>query len=348
MNNSNKQYYNPPFSHIYIEKEIKDHPRTRKIVSKFPNAQIITIDHYKDVFNRHGQNSVIQHNAQSLILARKKDHYFYEGAPVCQDFGNTNFYYCSTMMNCVYDCSYCYLKGMYPSGHMVVFVNLEDYFTELDEYLKHQQMYVCISYDADLLAMESMTGYVALWSAYAAAHENLKIEIRTKCANPKMWELPCLSNVIYAFTLSPQEMIDAFEQNTPSAAARIACATQGLQKGYPVRLCFDPMLYLPDWEKAYAGLLAQLDAAFSREGEEAENSAFGWSRIKDASVGTFRISQDYMKKLRRVQPYAPAVQYPYVNVGGVYQYPPKLLQEMEIYMIKELEKRIDKENIYHE
>ena len=52
--------------------------------------------------------------------------FFYEGAPVCQDFGNTNFYYCSTMMNCIYDCSYCYLKGMYPSGHMVLFVNIED------------------------------------------------------------------------------------------------------------------------------------------------------------------------------------------------------------------------------
>mgnify|MGYP006970641936 FL=1 len=30
------------------------------------------------------------------------------------------------MMNCIYDCSYCYLKGMYPSGHMVLFVNIED------------------------------------------------------------------------------------------------------------------------------------------------------------------------------------------------------------------------------
>ena len=55
-----------------------------------------------------------------------------------------------------------------------------------------------------------------------------------------------------------------------------------------------------------------------------------------------------MKKLRRVQPYAPAVQYPYVNVGGVYQYPANLLQEMESYMIKELADRIGKENIYYE
>lgn len=329
-----------------MEKEVQDHPRTRRILKKFPEAQVIAVDHYKDVFNRHGQNCVVQHEAQSLILAQKKDHYFYEGAPVCQDFGNTNFYYCSSMMNCIYDCSYCYLKGMYPSGHMVLFVNLEDYFAKLDEYLKTQQMYVCISYDADLLAMEAVTGYVALWSAYAAGHENLKIEIRTKCANPRMWELPCLPNVIYAFTLSPQQMIDAFEQNTPSAAVRIACAAEGLEKGCNVRLCFDPMLYLPEWKTAYETLLKQLDAAFEKAAGDTKKA--GWDGITDASVGTFRISQDYMKKLRRVQPYAPAVQYPYVNVGGVYQYPKKLLQEMENYMITELAKRIGKENIYHE
>ena len=87
-------------------------------------------------------------------------------------------------MNCIYDCSYCYLKGMYPSGHMVLFVNIEDYLEELDHILKTQNMYVCISYDADLLAMEAVTGYVRLWSAYAAKHENLKLEIRTKCALP--------------------------------------------------------------------------------------------------------------------------------------------------------------------
>ena len=132
--------YNTRFSHIYVERRIRNHPRTEQILLRFPQAQIVEIEHYKDVFNRHGQDCVRQHQAQALILAEKTDHFFYEGAPVCQDFGNTNFYYCSTMMNCIYDCSYCYLKGMYPSGHMVLFVNIEDYLEELDHILKTQNM----------------------------------------------------------------------------------------------------------------------------------------------------------------------------------------------------------------
>ena len=340
--NSRQDYENLPFTHIYVEKRVQTHPRTREILTHFPNAQIVAIDHYKDVFNRRAQDAPLQHRFQSLILARKEDHFFYEGAPVCQDFGNTNFYYCSTMMNCLFDCSYCYLKGMYPSGHMVIFVNLEDYFSELDAFLAHKSMYLCVSYDADLLAMEPLVGYAKLWSDYATLHENLKLEIRTKSARLAMWEeLPCLSNVIYAFTLSPQKMIDACERGTPSAKARIACALAGLEKEFPVRLCFDPMLYLPTWREDYGELLSELDAAFA-------GHDLTMQKLTDVSVGTFRISQDYMKKLRRALPTASAVQFPYVNVGGVYQYPPRLLKEMEVYLIEELAKRIDKEKIYHE
>ena len=340
--NSRQDYENLPFTHIYVEKRVQTHSRTREILTHFPSAQIVAIDHYKDVFNRRGQDAPLQHRFQSLILARKEDHFFYEGAPVCQDFGNTNFYYCSTMMNCLFDCSYCYLKGMYPSGHMVIFVNLEDYFSELDAFLAHKSMYLCVSYDADLLAMEPLAGYAKLWSDYATLHENLKLEIRTKSARLAMWEeLPCLSNVIYAFTLSPQKMIDACERGTPSAKARIACALAGLEKKFPVRLCFDPMLYLPTWREDYGELLSELDAAFA-------GHDLTMQKLTDVSVGTFRISQDYMKKLRRALPTASAVQFPYVNVGGVYQYPPRLLKEMEEYLIEELAKRIDKEKIYHE
>lgn len=340
--NSRQDYENLPFTHIYVEKRVRNHPRTREILTHFPSAQIVAIDHYKDVFNRRGQDAPHQHRSQSLILARKEDHFFYEGAPVCQDFGNTNFYYCSTMMNCLFDCSYCYLKGMYPSGHMVIFVNLEDYFAELDEILAHKSMYLCVSYDADLLAMESVIGYAKLWSDYAVLHENLKLEIRTKSARTAMWEgLPCLSNVIYAFTLSPQRMINACESGTPPAKVRIACALTGLEQGFPVRMCFDPILYLPTWREDYGALLSELDAAFAAHG-------LTMQQLTDVSVGTFRISQDYMKRLRRAEPTASAVHFPYVNVGGVYQYPPRLLEEMEGYLMAELAKRMDKENIYHE
>lgn len=334
--------YNHAFSHIYVEQEVRKHPRTKQILSRFPEAQVIEIAHYKDVFNRRRQQYEAQHRSQSLILAAKTDHYFYEGAEPCQNFGYDNFYYCSTMMNCIYDCSYCYLKGMYPSGNLVVFVNLEDYFAELDRLLEAHPMYVCVSYDADLLALESWMGYARAWADYAGKHPNLTLEIRTKSARQAMWdELPLLSNVVYAFTVSPQKMIAASEKNTPSAQARIECAAEGIRRGFPVRLCFDPMLYLPGWEVLYMELFTQIDEAF-------ESRNCNWKMLDAVSVGGFRISKEYMKKIRRVEKESPVVQFPYVNVGGVYQYPPELLTQMEGCVMRELVKRMPSERIFSE
>ena len=66
------------------------------------------------------------------------------------------------------------------------------------------------------------------------------------------------------------------------------------------------------------------------------------------SVGGFRISKEYMKKIRRVEKESPVVQFPYVNVGGVYQYPPELLARMEGCVMRELVKRMPSERIFSE
>ena len=48
--------------------------------------------------------------------------------------------------------------------------------------------------------------------------------------------------------------------------------------------------------------------------------------------GTFRISQDYLKKMRKNEPDSAVVQFPYQNDGGVYHYPTALMEEMEQYL----------------
>ncbi len=342
LKNLNHDYFNPAFTHVYVEERVRKHWRTKEILKRLPHATVVTISHYKDIFNRKGQDHIIQQKSQSLILAMKEDNFFYEGSPLCQSFGNDNFYYSSCVMNCMYDCSYCYLKGMYPSGHMVVFVNLEDYFHALSQILMEKSMYLCVSYDADLTAVEPLVGYTKAWTEFAAKNKKLKLEIRTKSARMEMWEsLPCTENVIYAFTLSPQKLIEQCERKTPSEQARIQCAVSGVKKGFSVRLCFDPILYLPGWREEYHALLRNLDDTLKK-------ADICMNDFTDVSVGTFRIAKDYLKKLRRLQQEEAAVQFPFVTVGGTCQYPPGLLEQMEDFLIGELEKRMDREKIYHE
>lgn len=335
MKNLKEDYFNPFFSHIYVEKAVLKHERTQKILAKFPSATIIEIAHYKDVFCRSRQNFQLQHRTQKLILAAKQGTLLYEGAPVCQNFNNQNFYYTSCAMNCVFDCAYCYLKGMYPSANIVVFVNLEDIFAEVERVLENHPLYLCVSYDTDLPAMEQIIGYVREWYDFAAKHEKLKIEIRTKCANQSFAQsVTPISTVIYAFTLSPQAVIDAFEHHTPSLAERLFCAAKMVQAGCPVRLCFDPMIYMPDWEQHYETMLEQVFRTIPIE------------KIVDVSVGTFRISKDYLKNMRKQDPESAVIWFPFQKEGSYCHYPDALMEQMECFLSEKLEKKISKEKIF--
>ena len=330
---SNENYSS--FSHIYIEEKVRENPRTKRILEHFPNANRIYIKHYKDVFNRSRQSVTVQHQSQALIIAEKTGAKIYKGAPVCQSFGNEYFYYTSCMMNCVFDCEYCYLKGMYPSGNMVIFVNLEDYFAELEQVLKDHPIYLCVSYDADLVACDSLTDYVREWVEFTRSHDKLTIEIRTKSGRQDIWEkLKGCDRVIAAYTISPDTISARDEHYAGTPSDRIRAAKSAMDNGFPVRLCFDPMIYCRDWKDAYDKLcqevFSQLDA----------------SRLWDVSVGSFRISQDYLKKMRKEEPESAIVNFPYDNVQGYYQYPEYLREEMEGFMVERLGKYIPADKIF--
>lgn len=335
MKSLREDYFNAFFSHIYVEKAVLNHFRTQEILKKFSFAKVIEINHYKDVFCRSRQSYSLQNRSLNLILAAKQGTLLYEGAPVCQSFGNKNFYYTSCVMNCVFDCEYCYLKGMYPSANIVIFVNLEDFFEKVEQMLKLHPLYLCVSYDTDLLALEQFTGYVREWSIFAQKHENLKIEVRTKCSNKTFIRTTSpVSGVIYAFTLSPQAVIEACERHTPSLQQRLSCVAEMVREGFPVRLCFDPMIYVPEWRRHYAQMLEQVYDIIDME------------KIVDVSVGTFRISQDYLKKMRKQEPDSAVVWFPFQNENGFYHYPNDLLEQMEGFLIERLEKKISKEKIF--
>ena len=319
------------FTHIYVEERAYGYSLTGKILAKIPDAHVIKIKHYKDVFDRKRQNAPLQKEHQALIIAVRDGNRIFKGAPVCQSFGQPAFYYASSMMNCPFDCEYCYLKGMYPSSNMVVFVNLEDYRADVEEKLKEGPMYVCASYDTDLLAMNGLTGHADFWKETALEHEDLLVELRTKAAVEVKDSIP---NVIYAFTLSPEEVVTDLERYTAPLSARISAAAKALEAGAKVRLCFDPIIKITGWKEAYEKLI----------GEAASGIDFG--KLTDVSVGTFRISGDYLNKMRRAYPGSKTAWYSYVIKDGVAQYEPETDKEMQAFVCGLLEKHIGREKIF--
>lgn len=335
MNNSDSYLFNPFFSHIYIEQEALKHPNTAKILSRYPNAEYIPIKHYKDVFCRGHQSYGLQKQSPKLILAIKKTSFVYEGAPVCQSFGNQHFYYTSLVMNCIYDCEYCYLQGMYPSANIVIYVNLEDYFKEIVKLLEAYPVYLCISYDTDLLAFENILGYVEQWLAFARKQPGLTIELRTKCAASQVLDnLMPQDNFILAWTLTPETIQSKYEHHTPSLQERLACINKVMNKGYTLRLCFDPLIYQEDWQTLYNELVRRTFLTLPAD------------KIRDVSLGVFRVSHDYLKQMRKQRPDSVIIQYPYENDHGICHYGRTLSNAMISYVRNLIKEYISESKIY--
>ena len=237
--------YQEHFQHIYVEEAILQSPDVERVLRKFPKAKVIPIRHYKDVFNRKKQGRLAQSRSRKLILAKKEGQRLYDGAVVCQDFSESHFCYTSLLMNCPFHCAYCYLQGMYPSSNLVMFLNLEDYFSDCKKWIAEKgSLYLCISYDSDLLAMEGVYPYVEEFARFLNQENALRIEVRTKAGGEGLWRkmqrLPLSSDarkrMIFAFTLSPEEIIEEAEEGTARLSSRIFAIQKALEEGYLVRL----------------------------------------------------------------------------------------------------------------
>ncbi|KHO61696.1 DNA repair photolyase [Thermoanaerobacter sp. YS13] len=321
------------FSHIYVEKEVLPNSITQNILKKFPKSKVVLIDRYSEVFNRPNQNYLIQKERQNLILAQKRYDFIYKGSKLCEDFGNINFYHTSNIFNCIYDCDYCYLQGMYPSGHLVIFVNIEEYFKEIDKLTQDQKVYLSISYETDLPALEYLTGFTKQWIEYAKGNKNLVIEIRTKSANFSSVEsIDIPSNVIFAWTLLPQPVIDRYEKLTPSLSKRIENIKRAISKGLKVRISIEPVMYIEGFEKIYKNFVEYVFSKIPTEG------------IQDINIGAFRMVTEQAKKIEKLKEDSPVFCYDTVIKDGIFTY--KEAEYFEEFVYREVIKYIKKEKVY--
>ena len=331
MQSGSKTCSRTDFSHIYIEKDLMADPLARKITERLPDARVIPVTHYKDVFSRPRQQYDLMRNSRSLILAKNSGRLIYDGAPYCQDFDMENFSYTNPLMNCIYDCDYCFLKGVYDTPDIVVFINFDDYKKEVEKKLAEGPLYLCISYDTDLMALNGLTGLCDMWTEYAKDRDGLTIEIRTK-SSPS--EFTVSDHIIYAFTLSPDEVKDKYENKTPDLGSRLKAVKRALDKGANVRLCFDPLMKIENFEDVYRNFIDRV----SRE--------IDLNSVRDISCGTFRISADYVKRMRKNGPLSEAAWYPYENRGGVMAYPEDEARAMTDLVIEEISKHTERGKIY--
>jgi len=277
---------------IYIEESVREHPRTIEICQRYNNAKHIYCERYSDVFNNASQNFRTQKQQPALILARKHKNYVLPTPPGYGVGAKQNFYF-SHMLNCLYDCRYCFLQGMYRSANYVVFVNYEDFLQEITDIAKNlkEECWFFSGYDCDSLAMEPVTGFMQFALPLLAEIPNAHLEIRTKSTQVReLLHTPPNENAVVAFSFTPDPISNSLEHRVPSVDKRIQAMAKVAQHGWKIGLRFDPIIYTETLESDYRALMQNIFENISED------------IVHSVSYGSFRLPKPYFKKMVKLYP----------------------------------------------
>jgi spore photoproduct lyase len=309
------------FSHIYVEEGALEHPRAQAILQRFPSSEVVVVDDYQNVFGRGRQDFWRQKASPKLILALKKDNFLYGGNEFLQANMSPNFSYNALVLNCPYDCHYCYLQGMYGGANVVAFVNLEEYFAAAEAGCARRPdpgevMPLAISYDTDLLALEGILGYTSEWVEWARSRPDMLLEVRTKSAPGRfLRDTPPTPSARLAWTLSPDEVAQRYETGAPSLKVRLKSLREAAELGWRIALCIDPILKLPDGDRLYRDFITLLEKEVP------------WSSVERVELGVFRVSSAYFKRMLD-RPGTDLLQYPYEHANKTVSYNKKEREQL--------------------
>ena len=322
---------------VYIESGVSHHQRTLDISRRMKNTPIVEIDHYGEVFNPRAQNFRLQKRNPALIIANKQKRRVL-AVPEGYGLGGRHNYYFSHMLNCMYDCRYCFLQGMYSSAHQVIFVNYEDFAADISEIATHHgadSVWFFSGYDCDSLAYEPVTRFARFFVPVFAQIDNAWLELRTKSTQVRqMLNLEPCERVVTAFSFTDQYSHGKLENGVPSLGKRIAAMQSLIDSGWPVGLRLDPIIYHDNYRQDFTRLLETIFATI-----DAKN-------LHSVSLGAFRLPKTHFKQISKLYPDEPLFAQNLALSKGIVSYALSQEQEMIDYCQEQLLQFISPE-IYH-
>ncbi len=322
---------------IYIEEAVRKHPRSELVCARFPHARLIICERYGEVFNRRAQSFRLQKRCPALILAEKRNN-FVLPAPPGYGIGGERNYYFSHMLNCLYDCRYCFLQGMYRSAHYVLFVNFEDFMDAIRGVAQAESdksIHFFSGYDCDSLALEPLTGFAKAFLPLFGELPNAVMELRTKSTQIRaLMEMEPLANCVVAFSFTPDEVASALEHRAPGNRRRLDAMVKLQHAGWTIGLRFDPLIYREDYAEQYHHLFENLFARLDGE------------RVHSVSFGGFRLPERFFQTLCEIYPEEKLFAGPLHAEGGIVSYRRVLENELCTFCRDELLKYIPPAKVF--
>ena len=317
---------------LYIERAILDHPRAQNII-RHTKLKPIICEHYGEIINSRRQDFRLQKQAQSLVLATRQGKRIHPAQPGYSIVANSSHYYFSHLLNCPYDCSYCFLQGRYHSAHLVLFINYEDFSNDIRTLCTNNPCFFS-GYDSDSLALEPLSGFAEyMVTVFRKLEATLELRTRSLQLRNLYRQEPC-ANVVLAFSISPDQVRQAMEPMIPNSETRLRAMKKLGTMGWPLGLRFEPVIDYGDTMANYR----QLIAATFKELEP------GW--IHSATISPLHMPNTYFQRAARRNPEVALYAQPLQLNNGIRSYTQQRQQQMLTAIKHELEQYMPAQLVY--
>jgi spore photoproduct lyase len=282
------------FKRIFVENELRDNERVIDIRDRLHTVPVSYIDKIEDVFERVRKPYLLKRRDLSIFLGVKKGKKIRE-SPAFYGLAEGPHYLLMHAYNCVHECAYCYLQGYFNSPDIVLYLNYEDFASEIEAVANAtppgRHAWFHAGEYSDSLALSHLSGALPFFFELFERLPRARLELRTKSTNLKiLLERAPLPNIVTSFTLAPQQWVDRYEYKTTSVKSRIHALGALSHSGHPIAVHFDPIIYHEGVEQAYRALLEQiLDTVSSKQ-------------LEYLSLGVVRFTKRVFNQIRNNYP----------------------------------------------
>jgi spore photoproduct lyase len=247
---------------ILVEKGAEDYSMTRRILARLPGVPVEVIEDRRVLAAPEHERSRWLPQAKTTLLLAVQKGPFRRPCPGTKDYICCGYQVLQVALNCPMDCSYCVLQGYLNVPAITIFVNVEDLLGELEaEWAADPEAPWRLGTGefGDSLALDELMGLNQRLIPWFKGRQRAVLEIKSKRTEiDALLPLGPNKQVVFAWSLNPEEIIAAEERFASPLATRLAAARAAAAAGFRVALHFDPLIYFPGWEEAYRRTVAAL------------------------------------------------------------------------------------------
>lgn len=247
---------------ILLEKGAREYPLTRRVLALLPHLPVTVIEDRRALqAPEHERARWLPEAKTTLLLAVQKGP-FRRPCPGTKDYLCCGYQVLQVALGCPMDCTYCVLQGYLNLAAITIFVNVEDLLAELET--DWQANPGCAwrlgtGEFGDSLALDRLMGLNEGLIPWFKGRRGAVLEIKSKRTEiEELLPLGPNPQVIFAWSLNPEEVSAADERFASPLRARLKAAQAAAAAGFRVALHFDPLIYFPGWEDAYRRTVAGL------------------------------------------------------------------------------------------